>query len=111
MPSTEKRKRPVDIEELSRLEKAATPSPWWRSHGAVLGPSTSSRLGNLVSMSGYGELQYGSARSDPKFGSPDARLITAMRNALPDLLDEINHLRKEVDKLKADLYNAYRDIT
>ncbi len=55
----------IDLEKLRALEKAATPGPWWSS--------------------------------DPAWSldeEADTHLVCAMRNSMPELLDEVEALRE-----------------
>lgn len=86
----------TDIESLRALHEAATPGPWEET---VLGSEgydvrapgpTKRRL--RVARCGYEAWEVDRA---------NAELIAAMRNALPDLLDELERLRGQVQRVEA----------
>src|SRR5262249_55384626 len=87
----------VDIEELTRLEQAATPGPWTTEAGLKFSGENwlLASLGN-----GYDDLDHWVTPdhircSDMGGGAAeDAALIAAARNALPDLLAELRRLRE-----------------
>lgn len=65
----------MDVEELRRLEAAATPGPWEKLH------------------------EYWGQHSQAPFSEQDANeaLIVAMRNALPELLDLLETRRVNIE--------------
>lgn len=84
----------VDLDELERLEREATPGPWeWygislkAGRVEVLGPGESDSFG-------YGTIDVADADQD---------LIAAARNALPELIAELRTLRARVDEMERDL--------
>lgn len=90
------------LAELEALESAGTPPPWTfaidnasGTHGGVRGPAFPDGVpGNLVHLG----------------GAPNARLIASMRNALPLLLAEVRHLRRENATLRAACEAAYVEL-
>lgn len=93
---------PEEIEELRRLNAAATPGPWKLWNG--WGPSPSDGLMRVarIGPSGSGGLE-------PPMGSDiagplaDLEMTVLAHNALPRLLAEIERLREENDYLKTRL--------
>lgn len=76
----------VDIKKLRELEAAATPGPWWSlpddEHYVYMPPA-----------------------DDPDYfqtNAEDVQLIVEMRNALPDLLEDIEDQAKEIAELFAE---------
>lgn len=86
------------IDKLKQLEATATPGPWkvgnysGRHHGLLL-LSEDAFAGNLVS------------------GRDNVKLIVAMRNALPKLLDSISRLEAVVEAAQALVNCPYVVIT
>ena len=77
---------PVDLKELRRLHEAATPGPWLDA--GPVGYST-----GVISAGGWIALFYGPpANLDVK---GNVVLACATRNALPELLDEIERLSRQ----------------
>lgn len=80
----------LDLNELERLEKAATPGPWaWNSYGSVC----------TVNEPCYAVCALPRRHGDEatKQGASDARFIEAVRNALPELLRRLR--AAEVDRI------------
>ena len=89
-------------EELRELEKAATPGPWRHHHGKLR-----ERFPTIID-----EIQQARSRTviiawggfdplPPSARRKNATLIVAMRNELPRLLDDVDRLTKERDRLQA----------
>ena len=79
----------VDLDELERLEKAATPGPWHQHEtwpGANLGRNVVSYKPSANGIVGSDFFQ---TRTDE-----DAEIIVTARNALPALIAELRQLRK-----------------
>ena len=91
---------------LRDLERAATPSPW-ATH-LVDDTTVIANDGTTIAET----FPDGGLDDDVDFFSPverheaDARLVVAMRNALPVILDDIAAARAEIDKLRAALAQA-----
>lgn len=71
----------IDIEKLRELEKNATPKPW-------------SYAKSIPEMAWLDE-------------TPDGKLITEMRNQLPELLDEIDRLRAALTEVIYDINTEF----
>lgn len=87
----------TDIESLRALHEAATPGPW-----EVLEDGNGRKVfdaGLWSEEAGHYSVE-SMAFGNPEFRA-DAALITAMRNALPDLLDELGRLRRQVQRVEA----------
>lgn len=106
----------VDLDELERLEREATPGPWelWEEHLYIFaGPAEENGPGCLKGArvticeadfdDGEWEYQQAAERGNA-VGSPesDFNLIAAARNALPDLLAELRTLRARVAEMERD---------
>lgn len=77
----------VNLDELERLEKAATPGPWQEEAGA-------SENRRIVSASEYYiAMIYRCAVTDDDDGGENTALIVAARNALPALIEAARVLR------------------
>lgn len=77
----------MTIDELEKLEKAATPGPWAEEEGDVMGPGDVNGYANWIT-------------SDAE--QADAALIAAARNALPELLRIVRHLAEAEDPVPHD---------
>ncbi len=89
----------VDLDELERLEKAATPGPLAND------PDNIKATGALYLADGSPfaqvfQLQAGDRRADNARRDADARLWVAARNALPGMIRELRELRAEIEKLR-----------
>lgn len=78
----------VDLDELERLEREATPGPW--------------KIAITKFPSGDSEWEYQLATERGHAATPysDFALIVAARNALPDLIAELHTLRARVAELE-----------
>lgn len=88
------------LQELERLEQAATPGPWEVANGK----KRHFCLADCAIVGGT-DTEYGLrciAKCNDNFPEAfaDARLITAARNALPALLAEVKRLRESNDSLR-----------
>lgn len=88
----------IDIQKLRELEQAATPGPW-----------TAQVIGSTETQSDYAIIQEGSVDDlfEMRLGGPigynrthDKAVFVAARNALPELLDEVEKLRERVKALE-----------
>ena len=89
----------IDLDELERLEREATPGPWvaWRSEIFPGSDAKAYDEDSIVCCEG----QEGVARH------ANAALIVAARNALPELIRELKELREEVlERLERGLARA-----
>lgn len=73
---------PEQIDEIERLEKAATPGPWESTHSEIPSVGTSS----FIVRKSTPHRQVGRVSALDEAGVADARLIAAVRNNLPALL-------------------------
>jgi hypothetical protein len=94
-----------DVKRLRELLAKATPGPWRSQragnapcHGALVGQSAILELPRPYNEAYIAERKL---REVSLFTDDDADLIAAMRNALPDLLDEIDRLRAELAEATA----------
>ena len=135
---------PLDLDALSKLVEAATPTPWrWggsvhdpmlhtvgRGHVYVMGFERSGMRGAQPTFQVYGEnKEPGSGlmtkaadlavRERPyrddivDIDNPDARLIVAAVNALPDLIDRLNAVRElceDEDRHVGGVWGDYGEI-
>ncbi len=87
----------VDIEALRALEKVATPGPWF--NGPNLWACITTKPGGLGS-------------TIAMLPRPDlnATIIVAIRNALPELLDELESEREHADRLVASILDDIADV-
>lgn len=94
------------IEELRALEQSATPGPW----EAVIGDNQR----EAWVLSGSGEALEVTPRpedwNDAGLRDADAELITAMRNALPDLLAVVEAAQRWVPLGLNDDWEGHSDI-
>lgn len=79
----------LDLNELERLEKAATPGPWkWAEKNSIdfgyVGPN-----GERTVL--FGEDHEGAVHQD----DPDGKFLAALRNALPELLRRLRAAEAE----------------
>lgn len=74
----------LDLEKLKALCAKATPGPWRYSHQCIL------RNGDSIAI-----MQFGHAR--------DAEFIAAAREALPQLIEELEAARAEVEAYRAKI--------
>ena len=94
----------LDLNELDRLEKAATPGPWkWDSDQIKDDPMNRCRyrvcvVGKTVMQTYYS--------SDDRHAEADIALTCAIRNALPDLLAILRTAEAHADELES----ALRDL-
>lgn len=110
----------VDLDELERLEREATPGPWGLWEGRLYifaGPAEENSPGRLKGtrvtichedfLIREGEYQL-VAKLGHAVGTPesDFNLIVAARNALPDLIAELRTLRARVAELERDAEEA-----
>lgn len=86
----------VDLDELERLEREATPGPWRWADGYK------SMYGDAAyTLAGYQDM--GILSCDGIFNSPrdcDEELIVALRNAAPALFAELRAARKRIAELE-----------
>jgi len=72
----------IDLDDLEKLEKAATPGPWT----------------GVQCADGYGLVRVGEELHGNSLGyeidGHDANLIIAMRNALPEMIKELRRCRR-----------------
>lgn len=99
----------VDLDELERLEKAATPGPWLEHDGNVCvdseptvtrypsGATLTSYPGPVAVLSGT---PIGYENSSLSCSDEDRRLVIAARNALPALIAELRELRYRIASLE-----------
>jgi len=99
---------PERLAELRRLHEAATPGPWklWNGWGPVagteymvvyrIGPEGDEWVGIIA------DYRYPPS-ADLYAKREDAELVAAARNALPELLDEIQRLKGVILRAAADL--------
>ena len=85
----------IDLNELERLEKAATPGPWvWAEKNSIdfgyVGPN-----GERTVL--FGEDHEGAVHRD----DPDGKFLAALRNALPELLRRLRAAEAELAAWKA----------
>lgn len=87
----------IDLDELDRLEKAATPGPWvdGLSQPGVRKIAISEHLNDEIATLYGGPDDIGDA--------PNATLIAAARNALPALIRELRAAREVVKAIKPHL--------
>lgn len=79
------------LDELERLEKAATPGPWEANAEATIN-------GEPIEYRGYVEHVNGTVFRpgvNNRLAEADAALIAAARNALPEMIKELRALRTE----------------
>lgn len=86
------------LAELRRLEKEATPGPW--TGESDWGAAYSKVDGTVIFR---GERPRRIPQSERPGPSANGRFAAALRNAAPSLLDEIEALRAEREKLRAAL--------
>lgn len=79
------------IAELRRLAEAATKGPWTAKEPAFA-PGIKARV--------FGPTYKGKFEGQETMAVPDADFIAAARNALPELLDEVERLRARVAVLE-----------
>lgn len=101
----------VDLDELERLEREATPGPWeleerMRGYGIFAGRFQDFGRGPER----VHGLNLGHVSDLDANGEDNLALIIAARNALPDLIAEVRTLRARVAELEADR-QAGRDRT
>ena len=90
----------IDLDELARLEKAATPGPW-NSYSAMCCPD----MGGVSSEgSPYNVCKAGVGRYGHPMSIEDAEFVAYARNALPELIAELTRLRE----LEAAVLGCYR---
>lgn len=83
----------VDLDELERLEREATPGPWeWNGIAIEAGRTDVLAPGESNSF-GYGTIH---------IAEEDQNLIAALRNAAPSLFAELRTLRARVAELERD---------
>lgn len=95
----------LDLDELERLEREATPGPWkhWDADGVAWDDPKA--CGYDSRENGRGAPYYCTGprtESDTQAGR-DAALIAAARNALPELLAEVRKLRLAVNAWAGDM--------
>jgi hypothetical protein len=91
-----------DLEELRRLEAAATPGPWRYDTGP-----TTWNDGDIVAGDGQDRTWVTTSGPDGDINPPDAEFIVALRNAAPALLASAAALEPSVEE--PDLTTAYRE--
>lgn len=108
----------VDLDELERLEKAATPGPWLEHDGDVCvaskpsvtsypcGASVTTYPGPEPVLSGT---PVGYDNSSLSCRDEDRRLVIACRNALPALIAELRAARERIAALEHRERAAYRE--
>ena len=99
----------IDIEELARLEKAATPGPWHSTGPWVTrkpgGPSVACDEYRARGVEDNPTLiNCSESRAEP--ARANALLIAAIRNELPALLAELAAARKVVEAARAHAYQS-----
>jgi hypothetical protein len=89
-----------DLDNLARLEAAATPGPW-ESGSSFCCPD----MGWVDGPAGKGKVcpQYQATKTTHTLDANDAELIAEMRNALPALLADHARLTDEVADLRDDI--------
>lgn len=93
----------VDLDELERLLKGATPGPWERVHDREY-TNVICREGDSIFNAVVGESACGcGVNLDPNISDEDARLIVSLRNAAPELIDEIRTLRESLHAARAKI--------
>lgn len=93
----------IDIEELRRLTAEATPAPWESS-------ASSGTWDGQAQITRAGQCTVGTWLIVEEVPLPaNADLITAMRNALPDLLDALAAKDAEIKRLR-DVADAARVV-
>jgi hypothetical protein len=86
---------PETLAELRRLHETATPGPWYHDENEDF----------VYTRDEFGDAD-GEIRCDTDCDEADAAFIAATRNALPDLLDEIERLRAENGRLRLAVAKA-----
>lgn len=89
----------IDLEELERLAAQATPGPWAANNWGRVWYTSNHNSKRLVC-----DTMRNTVRN-PKSWRANARLIAAMRNAVPELIARVRELEAE----NADLRNQLRD--
>ena len=97
----------VDLDELERLEREATPGPWKADTEdvgdcVVWAPEIKDGDGDSSFVSNIGRSRIGAVGVAFDHEADDCRLIAATRNALPDLLAELRTLRARVAEMERD---------
>lgn len=91
MPKLDKAKRDkAKRDELRALEAEILPGEWSTRWDGTLGRADVSRQGLRIHIhrAGYGNV------------APEGKFIAAARNALPDLLDDLNEAEREIELLR-----------
>lgn len=89
----------TDIESLRALHEAATPGPWREGFGKEIIARNGPHPPEILSASTGDDEDWDVAYLDIK--DADLALLIAMRNALPDLLNELDRLRGQVQRVEA----------
>lgn len=89
----------IDLDELEQLAKAATPGPWVANNWGRVWHTPNPDSKRLVCDTMRNTVK------NPKSWRANARLIAAMRNAVPELIARVRGLEAE----NADLRNQLRD--
>lgn len=85
-----------ELDELARLEKTATPGPWYALEHY---PSMSDRGGRVVAQ-GY-SIMLADCRIPDEHDLNDCKFVAAARNAMPHLLAELRRLREVEARIEA----------
>ena len=85
----------IDLEDLERLHKTATPGPWVANNWGRVWYTPNPDSKRLVCDTMRNTVK------NPKSWRANARLIAAMREALPELIAENRALREKVRELEA----------
>jgi hypothetical protein len=101
----------IDLDELERLEAAATKGPWTVCHDEC--SITCDVDGPGITLSEYAEeAHYDEVGKNGCCGYPpdpflncDAAFIVALRNAAPSLIRELREAREEIEELQAQVRN------
>lgn len=83
----------IDLEELERLHKAATPGPWAANNWGRVWHTPNPNSTRLVC-----DTMRNTVRN-PKSWRANARLIAAMREALPELIARVRELEASNERL------------
>lgn len=96
------------IDRLRELDKKASPAPWESSnHGEGKNTFLESEIDNVLV---HDERGSGHVREDIAWiNEANASMIVEARNALPDLLDEIERLQESCDLVQATAASAWAE--
>lgn len=96
----------IDVAKLRALLAAATPGPWTEDDGSLYGPND----GAVAHIARHASMHTVLATGED-WKHADAALIAAAVNALPGLLDQLEALRAERDRMSTQAAERERHLS